>query len=67
MLDIGALPGLSRGGRVQALDAWLTGLLEDAVAGTPPPGGPPGAAPLSSDRLPRPKGIREGLSYGVRH
>ena len=45
MLDLEALPGLPRAERVQALDAWLTGLLDDAVAGTPPPrqrrGGPP--------------------------
>ena len=45
MLDVGALPDLSRSERVQALDAWLGGLLADAVAGTPPPrqrrGGPP--------------------------
>ena len=45
MLDLEALPGLTRAERVQALDAWLAGLLADAVAGTPPPkqrrGGPP--------------------------
>ncbi len=45
MLDLEALPGMSRAERVQALDAWLGGLLADAVAGTPPPrqrrGGPP--------------------------
>jgi [protein-PII] uridylyltransferase len=45
VLDLEALPGLTRAERVQALDAWLTGLLDDAVAGTPPPrqrrGGPP--------------------------
>jgi [protein-PII] uridylyltransferase len=45
VLDLGALPGLTRGERVQAVDSWLTGLLRDAVAGTPPPkqkrGGPP--------------------------
>ncbi|MCW2636132.1 MAG: glnD [Blastococcus sp.] len=45
MLDIQALPGLTRAERVQALDAWLADLLSDAVAGTPPPrqrrGGPP--------------------------
>ncbi|SOD92987.1 [protein-PII] uridylyltransferase [Blastococcus haudaquaticus] len=48
MLDLAALPGLSRAERVQALDTWLDGLLADAVGGTPPPkqrrGGPP---PLS--------------------
>jgi [protein-PII] uridylyltransferase len=45
VLDLGALPGLGRDERVQALDAWLGGLLADAVGGTPPPrpgrGGPP--------------------------
>ena len=45
MLDLGALPGLTRDERVRALDCWLAGLLTDAVAGTPPPkqrrGGPP--------------------------
>jgi [protein-PII] uridylyltransferase len=45
VLDLGALPDLTRAERVQALDAWLTGLLAEAVAGTPPPrqrrGGPP--------------------------
>lgn len=45
MLDLGALPGLTRAERVQAVDTWLGGLLADAVAGTPPPrprrGGPP--------------------------
>ena len=45
MLDTEALPGLTRAERVEALDAWLSGLLADAVAGTPPPrqrrGGPP--------------------------
>ncbi|TFV63467.1 UNVERIFIED_ORG: [protein-PII] uridylyltransferase [Bacillus sp. AZ43] len=45
MLDLGALPGLSRADRVQTVDTWLTGLLAEAVGGTPPPsprrGGPP--------------------------
>jgi [protein-PII] uridylyltransferase len=45
VLDLAALPGLTRADRVQALDTWLGGLLADAVAGTPPPrtrrGGPP--------------------------
>ncbi|MCZ2859852.1 [protein-PII] uridylyltransferase [Blastococcus sp. VKM Ac-2987] len=45
MLDTEALPGLGRAERVEALDGWLAGLLDDAVAGTPPPrtrrGGPP--------------------------
>ncbi len=37
MLDTEALPGLSRAERVQVVDTWLAGLLDDAVAGTPPP------------------------------
>ena len=45
MLDVQALPGLTREERVHALDSWLAGLLEDAIGGTPPPkqrrGGPP--------------------------
>jgi [protein-PII] uridylyltransferase len=45
VLDVEALPGLTRGERVQAIDTWLGGLLADAVAGTPPSkqrrGGPP--------------------------
>lgn len=44
MLDTEALPGMSRTERVKAVDAWLAGLLDDAVAGTPPQprrGGPP--------------------------
>ena len=45
MLDLAALPDLTRTERVEALDSWLGGLLADAVAGTPPPkqkrGGPP--------------------------
>ncbi len=44
MPDLGPLPDLPRAERVQLLDTWLTGLLADAVAGTPPPrrgrGGP---------------------------
>ena len=53
MLDLEALPGLTRAERVQAVDAWLTGLLADAVAGTPPPrraaaGRRPGPAPTGS-------------------
>jgi [protein-PII] uridylyltransferase len=48
VLDLEALPRLTRLARVETLDAWLAGLLADAVAGTPPPrqrrGGPP---PLS--------------------
>ncbi|MGY1780472.1 [protein-PII] uridylyltransferase [Geodermatophilus sp. SYSU D01036] len=45
MPDLGSLPELPRAERVRVLDAWLGGLLADAVAGTPPPrpgrGGPP--------------------------
>jgi [protein-PII] uridylyltransferase len=45
VLDLEALPGLTRSERVRVVDAWLGGLLADAVAGTPPPkprrGGPP--------------------------
>jgi [protein-PII] uridylyltransferase len=45
VLDLQALPGLSRIERVHALDAWLAGLLADAVAGTPPARQRRGAAP----------------------
>ena len=45
MLDIEALPGLSRPERVQAVDSWLAGLLADAVAGTPSPRQRRGGAP----------------------
>jgi [protein-PII] uridylyltransferase len=45
VLDLQALPALSRAERAAALDRWLAGLLADAVAGTPPPrqrrGSPP--------------------------
>jgi [protein-PII] uridylyltransferase len=45
VLDVQALPGLTREERVHALDSWLAGLLQDAIGGTPPPkprrGGPP--------------------------
>ncbi|MGY1829806.1 [protein-PII] uridylyltransferase [Geodermatophilus sp. SYSU D01180] len=45
MPDLGSLPERPRAERVRVLDAWLGGLLADAVAGTPPPrqgrGGPP--------------------------
>ncbi|RBY82267.1 [protein-PII] uridylyltransferase [Blastococcus sp. TF02A-26] len=37
MLDTDSLPALTRAQRVQTLDTWLTGLLADAIAGTPPP------------------------------
>ncbi|MGY2128984.1 [protein-PII] uridylyltransferase [Blastococcus sp. SYSU DS0617] len=45
MLDTEALPGLTRAERVRAVDAWLAGLLDDAVAGTPPPLPRRGGAP----------------------
>ncbi|MGK5112161.1 MULTISPECIES: [protein-PII] uridylyltransferase [unclassified Geodermatophilus] len=45
MLDTGSLPALPRERRVAEIESWLAGLLDDAVAGTPPPrtkrGGPP--------------------------
>ncbi|WP_249522788.1 [protein-PII] uridylyltransferase [Modestobacter marinus] len=45
MLDLATLPALPRAERVQALDDWLAGLLDDALAGTPRAsrrrGGPP--------------------------
>jgi [protein-PII] uridylyltransferase len=44
VLDLEALPGLSRAERVEALDAWLSGLLAEAVAGTPAPRRKRGAA-----------------------
>jgi [protein-PII] uridylyltransferase len=37
VLDTGSLPALPRAERSEVLDAWLTGLLDAAVAGTPPP------------------------------
>jgi [protein-PII] uridylyltransferase len=36
VLDVAALPGLTRAERVQVLDSWLGRLLDEAVAGTPP-------------------------------
>jgi [protein-PII] uridylyltransferase len=36
VLDLAALPGLTRAERVQVLDSWLGELLDAAVAGTPP-------------------------------
>jgi len=45
VLDIGALPGVARAERVGRLDAWLSGLLADATAGTPPPKQRRGAPP----------------------
>ena len=44
MLDVQALPELTRAERTAAVDSWLTGLLADAVAGTPPPKQRRGAA-----------------------
>jgi [protein-PII] uridylyltransferase len=45
VVDVQALPGLSRSERVGVVDDWLGGLLADAVGGTPPPkqrrGSPP--------------------------
>jgi [protein-PII] uridylyltransferase len=45
VLDVQALPGLSRSERVAAVDGWLGELLADSVGGTPPPksrrGNPP--------------------------
>jgi [protein-PII] uridylyltransferase len=45
VLDTGSLPALPRAERGEVLDTWLAGLLDEAVAGTPPPrsrrGGPP--------------------------
>jgi [protein-PII] uridylyltransferase len=37
VLDTGSLPALPRAQRSQVLDAWLAGLLDEAVAGTPTP------------------------------
>jgi [protein-PII] uridylyltransferase len=45
VLDLATLPGLTRDERVQVLDTWLGGLLDDAVAGTPPPRPRRGGAP----------------------
>jgi [protein-PII] uridylyltransferase len=45
VLDLEALAEMSRAERVAALDSWLTGLLADAVAGTPPPKQRRGAPP----------------------
>ena len=57
VLDLEALPGLTRAERVAALDAWLGGLLADAVAGTPPPkrrrGGPAAATGTDGTRARR--------------
>ena len=48
MLDTAALPDLPRAERVQVVDGWLSGLLDDAVAGTPPPLARRGSAPPRS-------------------
>jgi [protein-PII] uridylyltransferase len=45
VLDTGSLPALPRAQRSEVLDAWLTGLLDEAVAGTPPPRPRRGGAP----------------------
>src|SRR4051794_823117 len=45
VLDVEALPALSRAERVKALDAWLADLLAEAVAGTPPARRKRGAPP----------------------
>jgi [protein-PII] uridylyltransferase len=45
VLDLQGLPGLTRLERNEAVDSWLTGLLADAVAGTPPPRQRRGAPP----------------------
>jgi [protein-PII] uridylyltransferase len=45
VLDLEALTAMSRAERVATLDSWLTGLLADAVGGTPPPKQRRGAAP----------------------
>ncbi|MFL6095952.1 MAG: [protein-PII] uridylyltransferase, partial [Blastococcus sp.] len=45
VLDLQGLPGLTRLERNEAVDSWLTGLLADAVAGTPAPRQRRGAPP----------------------
>ena len=45
MLDTASLPDLNRVERVKAIDSWLSGLLADAAAGTPPPRPRRGAPP----------------------
>jgi [protein-PII] uridylyltransferase len=44
-MDGGTLSALPRAERVAAVDGWLTALLDDAVAGTPPPRQRRGAPP----------------------
>ena len=45
MLDTGSLPALPRAERCEVLDTWLTGLLDEAAAGTPPPRARRGGTP----------------------
>ena len=45
MLDTGSLPALPRERRVAEIESWLAGLLDDAVAGTPPSRPKRGAPP----------------------
>jgi [protein-PII] uridylyltransferase len=45
VLDTASLPSLNRADRVKAIDSWLSGLLADAAAGTPPPRSRRGAPP----------------------
>ncbi|HEV7726682.1 MAG TPA: [protein-PII] uridylyltransferase, partial [Modestobacter sp.] len=45
MLDTDALPGLSRTERGEVLDGWLSGLLAEALAGTPRPAPRRGTTP----------------------
>nr|WP_204331603.1 [protein-PII] uridylyltransferase [Geodermatophilus sabuli] len=44
-MDTGSLPELPRAERVEVVDSWLAALLDDAVAGTPPPRAKRGSAP----------------------
>src|SRR3954468_5621536 len=48
VLDVEKLPDLSRAERVAAVDAWLGGLLGDALAGTPSPRSRRGAPPAQT-------------------
>ncbi|WP_254781040.1 hypothetical protein [Modestobacter sp. DSM 44400] len=49
VLDTDVLPGLSRTERGAVLESWLTGLLTEAVAGTPRPAPRRGAASVPDD------------------
>ncbi len=51
MLDLPALPRLSRAERVEAIDGWLSGLLADALSGTPRAARRRGAAPAGPVEL----------------